>query len=73
MKYTVIGAGMMGSAAAYDLAKTNPSDEIVLADINIQQTRSAATAIGGNVTPVRIDVNNTREVIKLIEGSGAVI
>ncbi len=73
MKYTVIGAGMMGSAAAYDLAKRNPGDEIVLADINIQQTRSAATAIGGNVTPVRIDVNNTREVIKLIEGSGAVI
>lgn len=73
MKYTVIGAGMMGSAAAYDLAKTNPNDEIVLADINIQQARSAATAIGGNVTPVRVDVNNSREIVKLIEGSGAVI
>lgn len=73
MKYTVIGAGMMGSAAAYDLAKRNPGDEIVLADINIQQARSAATAIGGNVTPVRVDVNNSREILKLIEGSGAVI
>ncbi|MBX2991344.1 MAG: saccharopine dehydrogenase NADP-binding domain-containing protein [Bacteroidetes bacterium] len=73
MKYTIIGAGMMGSAAAYDLAKRNPDDEIVLADINIQQARSAAMAIGDNVTPVRVDVNSSREVGKLIEGSGAVI
>jgi lysine 6-dehydrogenase len=73
MKYVVIGAGMMGSAAAYDLAKTNPQDEIILADINIQQARSVAASIGPNVTPVRIDVNNNRDVVKLIEGSGAVI
>ncbi len=73
MKYVVIGAGMMGSAAAYDLAKSNPQDEIVLADINIQQARSVAASIGPNVTPVRIDVNNNRDVVKLIEGSGAVI
>ena len=73
MKYIVIGAGMMGSAAAFDLATRNPQDEIVLADINIQQARSAAAAIAANVTPVRVDVNNTREVVKLLQGSAAVI
>jgi lysine 6-dehydrogenase len=73
MKYTVIGAGMMGSAAAYDLATSNPNDEIVIADINIQQARTAAAAIAPNVTPVRVDVNNAREVVTLIQGSGAVI
>ncbi|MBI5472214.1 MAG: saccharopine dehydrogenase NADP-binding domain-containing protein [Ignavibacteriae bacterium] len=73
MKYTVIGAGLMGSAAAFDLATRNPQDEIVLADINLQQAKSAATAIGPNVAPVRVDVNNTREIVKLLNGSGAVI
>ncbi len=73
MKYAVIGAGMMGSAAAYDLATRNPNDEIILADINIQQAKSSAASIGPNVQPVRIDVNNNRDVVKLIEGCGAVI
>lgn len=73
MKYTVIGAGMMGSAATFDLATRNPNDEIVLADINIQQAKTAAAAIASNVTPVRVDVNNLREVVTLIQGSGAVI
>ncbi|HXF99495.1 MAG TPA: saccharopine dehydrogenase C-terminal domain-containing protein [Bacteroidota bacterium] len=73
MKYVVLGAGMMGGAAAYDLATRNPNDEIILADINIQQAKTTASAIGPNVKPVRVDVNNTRDVVKLIEGSGAVI
>ncbi len=73
MKYAVLGAGMMGSAAAYDLATRNPNDEIILADINIQQAKSVAAAIGPNVQPVRIDVNNNRDVVQLIEGCGAVI
>lgn len=73
MKYTIIGAGMMGSAAAYDIATHNPHDEIVIADINIQQAKSAAAAIGPNVYPVRVDVNNMRELVKLIHGSNAVI
>lgn len=73
MKYTIIGAGMMGSAAAHDLAATQPDDEIVLADINLQQAKETAAAIGPNVKAVRVDVNNLRDVIRLISGSGAVI
>lgn len=73
MKYVVIGAGLMGSAAAYDLATRNPNDQIILADINIQQAKHTAAALGPNVQPVRIDVNNTKDVITLIEGAGAVI
>jgi lysine 6-dehydrogenase len=73
MKYTIIGAGMMGSAAAYDIAVHNPNDEVVLADINIQQAKSAAANIGSNVSATRIDVNNTRELVKLLQGSNAAI
>jgi lysine 6-dehydrogenase len=73
MKYTVIGAGMMGSAAAYDLATTSPSDEIVLADIDLQQATRAAKAIGSNVTPLKLDVNLRKDLLKTIEGNNAVI
>jgi lysine 6-dehydrogenase len=73
MKYTVIGAGMMGSAAAYDLARTYPGDEVVLADINLQQATQAAKAIGPNVKPIRLDVNMHRDLVKALEGNGAVI
>lgn len=73
MKYTVIGAGMMGSAAAYDLAMANTGDEIILADINLQQATQAAKSIGTNVKPIRLDVNSHKELVKVLAGSGAVI
>lgn len=73
MKYLVIGAGMMGSAAAYDLATTNPGDQVVLADINLQQAKQAASAIGPNVTPVRLDVNINKDLMRSLEGISAII
>jgi lysine 6-dehydrogenase len=73
VKYIVIGAGMMGSAAAYDLATTHSSDEVILGDINVQRATQAAKTIGPNVHPVRIDVNNQADVIKLLRGCGAVV
>ncbi len=73
MKYLVLGAGMMGSAAAYDLATRNPADEVVLADINIQVARRSAGAIGPNVSPVRLDVNNDRDLVGLLQGCAVVV
>ncbi len=73
MKYTVIGAGMMGSAAAYDLATASADDEIILADINLQQATQASKAIGPNVKPTRLDVNSPKDLARVLEGSGAVI
>ena len=73
MKYTVIGAGMMGSAAGYDLATANPNDEIIIADIDLQQATRTAKAIGENVTPLKLDVNVQNDVLRAIEGSNAVV
>jgi lysine 6-dehydrogenase len=73
MKFTVIGAGMMGSAAAYDLARTGPQDTVVLADINLQRATQAARKIGPGVTPMRLDVNNPQELREALTGSDAVI
>ena len=73
MKYTVIGTGMMGSAAAYDLATTDPDAEVTIADINLQRATQTAEAIGPNVRPLRLDVNINKDLIKALEGNGAVI
>ncbi len=73
MKYIVIGAGMMGSAVAYDLATTHPQDEIILGDINLQRATQTAKGIGPNVHPVRIDVHNHADLLRLLQGSNAAV
>jgi len=73
MKYLVLGAGMMGSAAAYDLARSSPDNEVVLADINLQTAKRSAGAIGANVHPVRLDVNSNRDLVEAMKGCAAVI
>lgn len=75
VKYVVFGAGMMGSAAAYDLATTRPADSVVLADIDAGRAAAAAKAIGPNVTPVRLDVQaaSDAELAALFEGAAAAL
>jgi lysine 6-dehydrogenase len=73
MKYLVLGAGMMGSAAAYDLARSGPDNQVVLADINLQTAKRSAGAIGANVQPVRLDVNSNRDLVEVMRGCDAVI
>jgi lysine 6-dehydrogenase len=73
MKYAVLGAGMMGNAVAYDLARNRPDAEIVLADRDFALARKHALAIGKNVTPMELDVNNGAELWATLEGSNAAV
>ncbi len=73
MKYVVLGAGMMGSAIAYDLARTEPRDEVLLADISPDAAAHSAHAIGPNVTPLVLDVGNDRLLHAALNGSSAVV
>ncbi len=73
MKYLVLGAGMMGSAVAFDLARSRPGDTIVLADLQEEVARSAARAIGPNVVPIRLDVHDSDELFHAIEGCAVII
>lgn len=74
MKYVVFGAGMMGSAAAWDLAANNPADEVVVADINLGVASSVTRSIGlPNVSPRRVDVHDDDAVARTLEGAAAAI
>ena len=73
MKYAVIGAGMMGSAVAYDLATRNPDVEVVLADKDQDRASRAAQAIAHNVRPLRADANNRAELAAAIRGARVMV
>ncbi len=73
MKYAVIGAGLMGSAAAFVLAVNNPGDEILLADIDTQRATETALTIGRNFRPQELDVNDHEALIKVLSGANAAI
>ncbi len=67
MKALVIGAGMMGSALAYDLAHSDSVEKVILADIDLERAINVADAIGANVEPVKLDINYYDDVVGLME------
>jgi lysine 6-dehydrogenase len=74
MKFLVIGAGMMGSAVAYDLARSSGVEGVTLADIDIARCREVARRIGSTkVRPVALDVNYYDQVIDAMRGHDCAI
>ena len=67
MKALVIGAGMMGSALAYDLAHSDGVEKVILADIDLERVKKVAQTIDANVEPVKLDVNYYDAVVGLME------
>jgi lysine 6-dehydrogenase len=73
MKYCVLGAGMMGSAAAYDLATADPANEVLLCDVDLATAQNVARSIGPNVRPLQLDVRNSADLLAALDGVSVVI
>jgi lysine 6-dehydrogenase len=73
MKFLVLGAGMMGRAVAYDLAKASQEHHVLLADIDHEAARGVAASIGSNVQPCHLDVRDTNALAKLLDGCAVVV
>jgi lysine 6-dehydrogenase len=73
MRYVVLSSGMMGSAAAFDLAAADERNEVLLADLHLEAATRAANAIGPNVYPRQIDANNQVEMVRLFRNADAVL
>jgi lysine 6-dehydrogenase len=73
MKALVIGAGMMGSAMAYDLAQSDGVERVLLADIDAERARSVASAIGGSVEPHALDTRDAPAVTALMRRADLVL
>jgi lysine 6-dehydrogenase len=73
MKLLVIGAGMMGSAAAYDMARCARVENITLADADTRRAKDTAARInklvtGKKVRPTGIDASSPREAARKMRG-----
>jgi lysine 6-dehydrogenase len=78
MKLLVIGSGMMGSAAAYDMARQEHVDSVTLADSDRQRAKDVAARvnrIAGNrkVRAVALDASKENEAARLMKGHDGVL
>jgi len=78
MRLLVIGAGMMGSAAAYDMARSPGVEAVTLADSDLRRAQDAAKRVNKltrakKVTPKRMDAGRERDAAKLMRGHAAAL
>lgn len=74
MRLLVLGAGMMGRAAAFDMAQQPDVDEVALADIDIERANAAAAAMGSEkVVPTWVDATQLDEVTRAMRDTDAVL
>src|SRR4051794_6737446 len=73
MKLLVIGSGMMGSAAAYDMARQVEVSSVVIADSDLRRAREVAARINKitaqkKVRATFLDASNQKSAAKLMRG-----
>jgi lysine 6-dehydrogenase len=73
MKLLVIGSGMMGSAAAYDMACQPQVESVTLVDSDLKRARDVAARVnritgGKKVRAVAIDASREKEAVRLMKG-----
>jgi lysine 6-dehydrogenase len=78
MRLLVIGAGMMGSAAAYDMARAPEVEAVTLADSDMGRAKDAARRVnrltrGKKVAPKRLDASGESDAAKLMRGHAAAL
>lgn len=75
MKIIVLGgAGMMGSIAVQDLARSEGVDQVVIADRNLKAAEEVAGIIGNpKVSLAKVDVRDHEALVELLRGAGSCI
>jgi lysine 6-dehydrogenase len=73
MKLLVIGSGMMGSAAAYDMARQGQVDSVTLADSDLKRAKDVAARVNRitndkKVRAVGLDAAKEKDAARLMKG-----
>jgi lysine 6-dehydrogenase len=77
-RYIVLGAGMQGTAAAYDLARFGEAELVLLADVDLDRAKEAAARVDrlvgdGLAQAARMDVQDRESLIKGLKGFDAAL
>src|SRR5512144_2645001 len=78
VKLLVIGAGMMGSAAAYDMSRAEAVESVTLADTDRKRVKDAVSRISKlartkKVRAAEVDAGNEKAAAKLMRGHDAAL
>ncbi len=73
MRIAVVGAGMMGSVVAWDLARSKDVDEIRVADISQRRLALLKTRLGERVVTRRLDVSDRARVEQFLKRSDSAV
>lgn len=78
MKLLVIGSGMMGSAAAYDMARSSQVESVTLADVDGARVKKAVKNINQlagtkKVRGAQLDASKPKQAAKLMRGHDGVL
>ncbi|HEX9110991.1 MAG TPA: saccharopine dehydrogenase NADP-binding domain-containing protein, partial [Terriglobales bacterium] len=73
MKLLVLGSGMMGSAAAYDMARQGQVDSVTLADNDLKRAKDVAARVNRitgdkKVRAVALDAAKEKDAARLMKG-----
>lgn len=77
-RYIVLGAGMQGTAVAYDMAKFGEAQQIILADIDLRVAQRAAHRVNRLTRKkltkaAKVDVKDHQALVRLLKGSDVVL
>ena len=78
MKLLVIGSGMMGSAATYDMARQNSVEDVTLADCDVKRAKEVAARVNHitgthKVRAVALDASKEKDARRLMKGHDGVL
>ncbi|HYM39940.1 MAG TPA: saccharopine dehydrogenase C-terminal domain-containing protein [Thermoplasmata archaeon] len=77
-RYSVIGSGRQGTAAAYDFARFGDADDIVMADMDLARAKRSAARVNkladrAVARPLKADVTKPVTVLKAIRGADVIL
>lgn len=74
MKLLVLGGGLMGRAAAYDMVRQPDVDEVIVADVDERRAAEAARFTGSDkAVPIRLDARDRGAVSAALRGVTAAL
>ncbi|MBD3405182.1 MAG: saccharopine dehydrogenase [Candidatus Lokiarchaeota archaeon] len=73
MKVLVLGAGLMGHGASYDLVRSDSVEKIIIADIDKERAEKLAEEMGPKATAQKVDASNRDELVKVFSKVDVVI
>ncbi|MCE7744966.1 MAG: saccharopine dehydrogenase [Candidatus Heimdallarchaeota archaeon] len=74
MRYLVLGSGLMGRAAAFDLLRHDDTRELILADIDESNLKSVADFLNDSrVKTVVLDAKDKAQVLEVMKGIDSVM